>query len=493
MTIDGFLTFVGLVLALLALASDATRQRLLLHRRSLGLATAVALPAVLYLQFFDVLARPCLAQAACGGLILGGRGRPGADDVAYIVVLAWLVFIAWRLWRRRLRPRHLPQLSGLLTALAEERRYSELCRIAGPELDMVADVASGGIERASAGEVEAAQAIQRLMHQREDLVRFIALERPPLAVGMMRRRHTLVFDFADEVLTVLVSTPGSPLYAEVAANQNTAGPGYHYPEHNTYLHFLLADATTARDLGAWQPVMEAVIDRLREARASGYAAFLNGPVGRFADVGRWKDQTFVGIRFLDLMVSAALVQGIRDHMWLFYTPHVLTPLLDLHDESQPGVNLLDETPTRGGWIIQQLFSMQLRWIGSVDRLPEVSPHLALEAVRPTSEPANIPKSAILAVKDCLEQVLVAREVPERFRHMIADMVFRTLRGLPATGPRAGFRAALVATLVEPDHHSEPYLIGLWAAIDDCDPNLRSGIADLVQALQAVYPAPPPRP
>lgn len=493
MTIDGFLTFIGLILALMALATDATRRRLLLHRRSLVFAAAIALPAILYLQFFDVLNRPCDVRQVCGALILGGEGRLAPDEAGYMVVIAWLLFVGWRLWRRRLSARHLPQLWGLLTALAEEKRFSELCRIVGPELGMIEGVASGKVDGTRGPQQEAAQAIQRLMHRREDLIRFIALERPKLAVAMMARRHALVFDFADEVLTILISTPGSPLYAEVAANQNTVGPGYHYPDHNTYLHFLFEDATQARDLGAWQPVMEAVIDRLREARTSGYADFLNGPTGRFSDVGRWKDQAFVGIRFLDLMVSAALVQGLEDHMWLFYTPHVLAPLIDLYDETQPGVNPLDETPTRSAWLIQQLFGMQIRWIESVERLPEKSPHLVLASPRPTSEPGNIPKSAILAMKDCFEELLTADGVSDRFKHTIANMVFRTVRNLPSQGPKAGFRAALVAALVEPDDHREPYLLALREALAECDPTLQGEVADLIAALNAVFPVWPPRP
>jgi len=488
MTIDGFLTFVGLILALLALASDATRRRLLLHKRSILFGSLLVLPLVIHLQLFEVTGRSCVAGPLCDGLVLGGGGgRLSPDDAAYLVILAWLAFVAWRVWPRRLRPRHLPQLAGLLTALAEEKRFGELCRIAAPELGMVEKVSEGKDGMASPDHQAAAKAIQRLMHQRPDLVRFIALERPQLAVDMMARRHTLMFDFADDVLETLISTPGSPLYVEVAGNQNTSGPGYHFPDHNTYLHFLFDNAEHARDIGAWEPVMEAVVETLRQARATGYAAQLNAPLGRFSDVGRWKDQTFVGIRFLDMMVSAALMQRIEDHMWLFYTPHVLAPLLDLYDETQPGVDGFAETPTRAAYLIQQLFSMQLRWIASVNGLPGGSPHLVLASPRPTSEPGNIPKSAILAMTDCFEALLTSQQVPERFRHIIADMVFRTLRELPKDGPKAGFRAALIAALVEPDDHKEPYFVALLQALDDFDPGLQDRVEDLRAALKIVLP------
>ncbi|MNT72877.1 hypothetical protein D3C72_2115180 [compost metagenome] len=82
---------------------------------------------------------------------------------------------------------------------------------------------------------------------------------------------------------------------------------------------------------------------------------------------------------------------------------------------------------------------------------------------------------------------------DRFKHTISGMVFRTVRNLPSQGPRAGFRAAVVAALVEPDDHREPYLLALRAALADCDPNLQGEVADLIAALNAAFPVWPGRP
>ena len=347
MSIDGLLTFVGLIVALLALATDARRSALMLRLGTTITITVVLGLAVLYLELFDVLAPSCGWRAdICGVLVLGSERWLSPQQGAFLLVLIWIALIGLNLSRGGLKPRHLPRLMALMTALVEDKRYSEACRVVQPHLGLIATTAAGKAKGATIVQQESATALQRLFYRRPDLIRFIALERPTLAVEMMAIESYIVFDFAEQLLRLLAAQTDSPLFIEVYENQNISSQGYAFPDHNTYLSFLCGTAKQAERLAAWRPVMENALAHLSEAKDGANQVYLNGPADRFHDEGKWRDPTFVAIRFLDLMVDAAMRQGVEWHMWLFYTPHLTGSLLELYDDPRRNEEVFDEWPTR---------------------------------------------------------------------------------------------------------------------------------------------------
>lgn len=484
MTIDGLLTFVGLIVALLALATDARRSALMLRPGATILATVIFGLAVLYLEFFDVLAPSCAWRAdICLVLVLGKNSWIEPSQAAFALVLVWLGLIVLNLKRTELEPRHMPRLLRLATDLADEKRFSELCRVTQPHLDLIAATAGGKV-KASAAQIEAAMMLQRLLYRRPELIRFIALERPAMATRMMAVESQIIFDFTDRLLTILIANSDSPLFTEVFENQNITRQGYDFPGHNTYLSFFFGDAKQANRLAAWRPVMEQTLTNLGDARGQSYQTFLNGPAERFEETC-WRDPTFVAIRYLDLMVDAAMRQGVEWHMWLFYAPHLTRKLLDLYDDPRRDQEVFAEWPTRNAYLLYALFDAMTDWIEAVNDLPEDSPHLVLESYRATHQNGNIPKSAIIALGDCLRQVLLSDEVSDAFKATLADLTFSALDKLPATGPRAGFRESFIGSLVAggplvmTDH-----LPRLYSAFGGLDHVLRGRLGDAESAMEA---------
>lgn len=495
MSIDGLLTFVGLIVALLALATDARRSALLLRLGTTLTITAVLGLAVLYLELFDVLAPSCAWGAdVCRVLVLGKDRWLSPEQGAFLLVLVWIGLIVLNLRRGGLEPRHLPRLLALATALAEDKRYSEICRVVQPHFGLIATTADGKGKRANPAQQQAAITLQRLLYRRPDLTRFIALERPALAVEMMAVEGYVVFDFADQVLKILAANTDSPLFTEVHENQNVTAQGYVFPDHNTYLHFLFGDAKQAERLGAWRPVMENALAHLSEAEGGAYHTYLNSPADRFHDEGKWRDPTFVAIRFLDLMVDAAMRQGVEWHMWLFYTPHLTESLLDLYEDPRIDEEVFDEWPTRNAYLLYAIFKALTGWISAVEDLPAGSPHLVLKSNRAAHQNENIPKSAIIALGDCLRQVLLSEDVSDRFKDYLAEIVFRCVTTLPAEGPKAGFRQSLVASILaggammKADH-----LPRLGGAFGDLDHLLRERLEDVRTPLEEALNIWPARP
>lgn len=486
MSIDGLVTFVGLVVALFALATDARRKALMLRLGVTVTLTVLFGAAVLYLELFSVWAPECRWGAkVCRVLVLDG-GNPWitAQQAAFVLVLIWLALMLVNLQRKTLGARHLPRLLALATALLEEKRFSELNRVTQPHLKLIAGVAGGDVT-ASDAQKQSATALQRLLYRRRDFIEFVAMERPATAVEMMAVESHIVFEFADQILRVLAENNDSPLFTEVYDNQNVFITGYVFPDHNTYLNFLFADARQAERLGAWQPVMEAALAYLAEAKGGPYQAYLSGSADRFQDEERWRDRTFVAIRFLDLMVDAALRQGIQWHMWLYYTPHLTKSLLGLYLDPRKDEDVFDEWPTRNAYLIYSIFGALTDWIEAILHLPADSPHLVLESTAPNAENGNIPKSAVIALGDCLRQVLLSEAVSDRFKRYLAEMVFRCIANLPTEGERAGFRKTLVASVLAGGVMTRSDHLGhLRSIFDREDHLLQERLEDFRMALDA---------
>lgn len=485
MSIDGLLTFIGLIVALLALATDARRSALMLRPGATLLATVIFGLAVLYLELFEVVAPTCAWRAeVCRVLVLGETRWIAPQQAAFVLVMVWLILIVLNLRRTKLMPRHMPRLLRLATDLADEKRYSEVCRVTQPHLKLIARTAGGGMVKATTDQMEAASTLQRLVYRRPELIRFIALERPAMATQMMAVESQIVFDFTDRLLTILIANTDSPLFTEVFENQNIFSTGYDFPDHNTYLRFLFGDVRNANRLAAWRPVMEHTLTSLGDARDQPYQTFLNSPAERFEETC-WRDPTFVAIRYLDLMVDAAMRQRVEWHMWLFYAPHLTRKLLELYDDPRLDEEVFAEWPTRNAYLLYTLFDAMTDWIQAVNDLPDDSPHLGLKSIRATHQNGNIPKSAIIALGDCLRQVLLSDEVSDAFKATLCDLVFSALDKLPDTGARAGFRASLIASLISggPLLMSD-HLPRLYGAFSDLDHVLRHRLQDAQTAMEA---------
>jgi hypothetical protein len=531
-TLDGFLTFLTLIIAAYTIIPSVARLRLRLHIVAPLIISAIGFCLVLYFEFFSLLALPCpkVIGSACRYLTISNESRISAGQAAFVVVICWLV-LAWLAFSRiKLSARALPTLSNLATELAYESRYAELTKLLEPHIELLDRAATRKltiptlrdrlleldpanlpmhkhIERMTAGVPEfskrpiwyramaltaarlarlmpdgrraedAANEVIRLLLQTPELTSFIALSRPYFGIQLLSCSTRGVHDFCDDYLRVMISNSRSILYAEIKQNQNISSKeGYWFPEHNRLFHFLFKDAKTAERLGVWKPVGEYLISALRRENDPAYARFLNEPADSF-DEEKWADSTFVAIRFFDLMVTAAEYQGIQWHMWLYYFPHFIEGLLKIYDSSGDNIDLSDEWPTRAAYLIHELFSALTGWIENIKDIPKDSPHLALDNHDLTHQNGNIPKSAILALGTCLESLLTAESVDERFKKSIHGMVMRTLRelsrGTIGEQHRAGrCRVILIKAIIQgggdlhtpPDGYSDT-LKRLWQETD----------------------------
>jgi hypothetical protein len=506
MTLDGFLTFLALIIAAYNVASSVTRLRLKLHFIWLGIISVIGFLLVLYFEFFSLLGHPC--PEAFGGycrfLTITSATPVNTGQAAFAVVIVWLL-LAWIPFKRsKLPPRALPILARLVSELAYERRYADLVELIDPHLLLTLDraaqrqltwatlhdrllaldhrrigffnqlldspieistadlslrrrveLAAGIIVSKLASIVpsqrraaDAAKNIFRVLFLSPEVTAFIANFRPEFGVQLLSCSFRAIQDFADAYLTALISNSRSSLYTEIKQNQNEdSSTGYWFTEHNPLLYFLFNDARTAERLHVWGPLGEYTLSALRPTSDPGYITFLNGSADSFKE-GKWKDQTFVTIRFFDLMVTAAEYQGVRWHMWLYYFRDFIDQIVALYDASGPDIDPNVERPTRASYLIYEVFYALLKWITAVKYLPHDSPHLILENDEVAHENGSIPKSAILALGMCFGKLVLAPSVGQRFKQYIHDVVMEGMRDLSKTGVEGRLRALLIMTIVQ---------------------------------------------
>ena len=428
MTLDGFLTFLGLAAAIYALVPSVAKLRAKLGLRLHLLVASCALILVLYLEFFDLVGQECPTTLgrACEWFYFPADKSFTPPQLAFFVVLAWMG-AAW-LIHRYSRPGAslLPSLSRLVDGLVYERRFAEVLKLVEPYLPLIdramhrslffqrlhywllnraglnvidpkhfpkgleePKIKSSLPERTMSfakrqlGNLavlipsqrkaeEAAREIARVLLRSVELRRFIVQMRPYSALTLLKLRSFDKHDFATGYFQGLLADPASILYHELRHNQNVSYGGcYSLPETNRLLHYLFTDINTAIDLSVWKPIGDYVLANMRPDHPSKYFAQLNGRSDNFDDE-QWHDPTFAGIFFFDIMVRAAAYQGIEYHMWLFYIPLIVRELEEGYDTSSPRIDLSDEFPTRSARLIYEALRTVRDWVELVEHLPEES-------------------------------------------------------------------------------------------------------------------------
>ncbi len=545
MTLDGFLTFLTLIIAAYSVAPSATRLRLGLRPLTLSFGSIVAFLLVMYYEMFAKkysLSCPSQLGSLCKYLVLDDTNFPTPGEISFLIVILWLS-AAWIIIRRRgISAGGLPSLRRLVDELSYERRYAELIKVVEPILPLLATAAARNTRSAklydhlrlwrhrgvpvetptrralnevqyapnlrqnllktfkfsigTAGSIlpdggrkqQAAKDVLRVLLLGQDMIQFIALYRAAFGVKLLGLDVNEIHPFSEEYLMALISTPRSTLYAEVKNNQNYRGGAtqYVFPEENKLLHFLFADARQAERLGVWKPLGEWIIARLRPERYASYTSSLNLPSDSFEDEC-WDDPAFVVIQFFDLMVSAAEYQDVSWHMWLYYYPHILNRLLAIYSDNEPGVDPNAERPTRAAYIIYAMFSAMRDWITAVSDLPVTSSQLTLENERVDHENNNIPKSAILALGMCLRDLLLAEKVGARFKQTIISLVLSGIARLERDGPLGAFRRVLIASIVQGgpsgSDNNEAYIQQIAMGYRAANYSTKSRLDDLALALQ----------
>ena len=155
--------------------------------------------------------------------------------------------------------------------------------------------------------------------------------------------------------------------------------------------------------------------------------------------------------------------------------------------SDPNLDEFVEFPTRASYLIYEIIRVLLGWISVVPELPQDSPHRTMENRRALHENGNIPKSAAIALGQCMRHLMLAPNVSERVRASNYHTIMRHLRDLQGAAC-VDIRAAMIASIIGrgPSGPDPAYGEALKEAFNETDHVLREYLEDYKVALIEQY-------
>ena len=485
MTLDGIITLLTLLVAIYALLPRVSRLRVRLGIELQILLAIVAFLLILSIQFNRQINYVCTTTLSlrCEWLSSLNSNLFTPPELSFIITLVW-IGLACAVYKTvsRLRVSSLlPVISKIVDNLIYEQRYAELIELIDPWLPKINQASrrslrlqkihdrirsmrrqhftdltidkeiqyvsrhmrlsktfvrklyyyigslSITVPRQRRYETIAGD-IERAICQSKDLRNYVIKVQPYFALSLFPLRE--VKEFSDGYLTGLVSDTNSKLYEEFRWNAKFP-PGIQPREGNQILGALFNDAQVAKRLAIWGPIARYMLAlmRTRESPDPEFTASLNSKSHDF-DLERWSNPIHGGIYLFDVMVTAAALQGIKWHMWLYYCSYFIEELENTYDTSDPEINESDEFPTRSARLIYEVISVLRNWILLVEKLPPDSPHMKSnifdllshigddQTYQDFYDNGNIPVSATNVLGLCLKNIVLSKRIDDKFKGYI---------------------------------------------------------------------------
>lgn len=535
MTIDGFLQFLGLIVAVYALLSVVARYRFQLHGWRLWIPSLITLAAIVYLLLFDVVGRFCNANW-CKPLELSNDSGLTPDKLAFLLVLAWLVYVAAVSKVAHIATRKLPLLASLVDRLVAEKRFAELADFIAPHTPLISQCArrqlpfqrlrtevrlhrnpfhlnpkapksnSGHFEELKNitkdygirflkpifsllpemdKKEEASLRILRVLHTNEQLVEFIALERPFLALRLMKT-GTYNFDFNDRVFDLMMGHPENQLRRETLINQTLEDGFFKIDPQNPLIHKLFSNASVAEDLQVWRPVGNYPL-RLLERNTQNYRQTISA-AKPLEDQLVHRDPSYAMIRFFDIMVRSAIRDGLSCHMWLMYFNLLVDKLLRCIDYDHPDYDPDSEFPNFGYYLIYEVFDVYGDWLRTIESCSADSPSMQIPHTPNSLTGSGIIHWVMVSMARSLKHIILSG-TEDRYVAFIITLIMRDYKALSAMTDGNKFKEALRDQLITPQGFDENASYGerlkcCYRQIDHC---IRDDTQDFEAALVQAYP------
>jgi hypothetical protein len=189
MTIDGFLTLLALVVAVVAVIPPAMRRamdfKFGLSERFIILASFVI---VLFLEYYDtakvIFHIPSISLAHTLGIT--------PQSLAFLVVIVSGIYAGAVVRWNRIPSRRMGKLKRLIETLVEAEKFGDTMEILSPYIGMIGNIHADGYEqkgnrrRRECKNVAAASDIIRIIFLSAKLAQYIARSKPYVAVEMLK-------------------------------------------------------------------------------------------------------------------------------------------------------------------------------------------------------------------------------------------------------------------------------------------------------------------
>lgn len=439
---------------------------------------AIVVLLIHYLQFYSFFGRigwtPKLDLAAWG--ITPERGT-------YLTIVVGALGISVHLSLAKLTARRMRRFVAYVQELLRTEQYYDLATLLDSHLNSL--IALAGPMQSHSGSVTADDLLRQLTTLRP-FVRFLTKGHPDLGIRIAKLDHSFKCDFTDLFLEEMLADKSSLLYTEIRNNQGLEDLGYHMPEENRLLYAMVNDARFAEQCCIYQPIGDAIIAELGcLLRSSGNDPYLLPVDKEFREKGQWQSKLYVGISFFDIMVWCALKQGIRWHMWLYYFPHITKEICRNCDRHPRDLEQRAEWPNRYCYLLYKMFSTMASWASAVTHDHFHTIGISLNNTSTENQNDNIPKSSIIAIGRCLEEVLKASSIPTEFKNYMMDIVLSRYFLLRRYNIGADYAEVLLKVITKPT--SPEYMQAVADGFDAFDtiPYLHEDVEKVRGAIQGM--------
>lgn len=287
------------------------------------------------------------------------------------------------------------------------------------------------------------QSLSRIFKSKSFVI-FLAETYPLIAAEASILRFRGDNEYVKNLFEALISKPTSPLYRELRDNQNCSHTGeYYLDESNTLLNFYLKNISIASDLRIYNPIADFVLEYIKDHK--GKDDFYNQPNDRFSEgESRWESPIFIGTCFFEVMISQAISQRYKDHMWLMYCDVFIGEILNSIDRSSE-VDMGREFPSRYDYLIYNLFSACDRWVSSVEHV--------INQPKPFKDAQHYPEYwAAKTLGSMLRKIIKSDKMYNHQKDYFLDIVLRRVRDLDHKDFQV-YSTLIIDNCIRPAEHS----------------------------------------
>lgn len=532
MSIDGFLTFLGLLVAGFALLDEVSKLRILLHLKR----QVIAFVIFFFLVTFLILPEnanenvPKIYPAYIADLVVWSDSTTiGSGGIAFLLVMAWVVVACVFYKASRPSPSALSRLSILAERLEAQGRFIELIDLVKPFLPVIVKASSrkfirqrihdwlcsGGpfsssisdifqplnaesncvsrflrtVRRRSTGiarpivsklaalvpamrkSTAGAKDLEILLLRSTGLRNHLVSSNADFIIDLMKFPESETESFLSDMIERMISHPDSHFYRELdLMDARGAGDSFIREDQIVLMKSLALDSQFASRHEVWNPVFGGLLKIVKNDET--YRQKLLKPCEDGKSL--LGDPTYCALKFFSAMVSRAASSGIEKHMWLMLLSDLALKLSDIHC-SWPAVRAENEFPTLAMRLLFEITSVQKDWIDLRKTLPDDNFHNSKEEIE-RSDGASIIICAACDYALTIRNILSSKHLPERFKQDRWQSFARTISEVPLNSRYCFLRSMLISEALNPQHDYEK--------IGDLKPQLRlihSGIDSVVRA------------
>lgn len=417
MSLDGFLTFFGLLIAGYAVLDPISRLKLRLNAPLQLLLVCVAMFIIIPVQFILPLMNVLPEQQALWIAELG-FGQPSDlltnSHIAFFVTLSWAV-CAWLAFRfSRPRAGKLGRLLVLVERLHDEGRILELLELVQPYLGSLKECmeqkqSAWSPKRATQASKKSATQIVDILAKSKGVRETLQTVKPKFAADFFTAFYDSHYDWCDLYLAESMSNKDSHLRQDIKRTDSINPTAYVISQESVLLSALVGQAEHAARRGIWKPIGDAVTKTIKED-----ANYLNqlseGVPQDQADL--YDDITYEGIRFFDILVRQAATQEVADNMWLSYLLFFVQDLASLPVMvSAPSNPIAEYANLREKLAFEALTTLK-DWVALDESLPSENHHAVPTNQTDAKDADAIPFWAAKVLSRTLKLILLHADFSE---------------------------------------------------------------------------------